>query len=297
MKVFMTGANGFVGQTLTRSLIDDGHEVTWLVRSQKKTGKSPKGVSFVIGDPTKNGQWQDSVAEHQLLVNLAGASIFKRWNDDYKKLLYDSRILTTRNLVEASASGSRLLSTSAVGYYGFTGDEPLSESSPAGSDFLAGLAADWEKEAFKGRDKNMSVAVTRFGVVLGRDGGALEQMVRPFRFFAGGPLGSGGQWTSWIHIDDLCRASLFLINNPQVEGPVNFCAPEAVRNRDLAKTIGKTLGRPSFMPAPAFAISLILGEFGSVILKGQRAVPEKLLASGFSFKFPDVQSALNDLLL
>lgn len=296
MKVFITGANGFVGQTLTDRLLRSGHEVTWLVRSQKSSEKAPKGVSLVVGDPTVEGRWQESVSDHTVLVNLAGATIFKRWTQDYKRLIYDSRILTTRNLVQAAASGSRLLSTSAVGYYGFTGDEQLDESAPVGSGFLAELAADWENEALEGSKKGLSVAITRFGVVLGRDGGALAQMVLPFRFFAGGPLGSGKQWMSWIHIEDLCKAAMFLMDNTKIEGPVNFCSPEPVQNKSLAKVIGAILKRPSFMPAPGFAINLILGEFGSVILKGQRVIPLKLMQNGFTFKYPDVQSALSDLL-
>lgn len=297
MKIFITGANGFVCQKLTAALTEAGHQVTWLVRSEKKALESAAPVSFVVGDPTRNGKWQDSVGDHELLINLAGATIFRKWTSDYKKLIYDSRILTTRNLVDSARAGSRLISTSAVGYYGFTGDEKLDEQAPPGSGYLAELAVDWEKEAFNGTGKGLNVAVTRFGVVLGRDGGALAQMTLPFKFFAGGPLGSGRQWMSWIHSEDLCRAVLFLLENPNVEGPVNFCSPDPIQNRDLAKKLGKTLGRPSFMPAPAFAINLVLGEFSSVILKGQRAIPKKLLENGFSFKFPDVQSALNDLLI
>lgn len=297
MKIFITGANGFVGRKLTSALTESGHQVTWLVRSEKKASESRVPVSFVVGDPTRTGKWQDKVSNHELLINLAGATIFKRWTPDYKKLIHDSRILTTRNLVESARPGSRLLSTSAVGYYGFTGDEKLDERSPAGSGFLAELAVDWEKEALKGTDKGLNVAITRFGVVLGRDGGALAQMLLPFKLFVGGPLGSGKQWMSWIHSEDLCKAMMFLVDNPQVQGPVNFCAPDPIRNRDLAKKLGETLRRPSFMPAPGFAINLILGEFGSVILKGQRVVPGKLLENGFSFNYPDVQSALNDLLI
>ncbi len=297
MKVFMTGANGFVGQKLTKSFIEAGHEVTWLVRSPKRFENSSNNVEMLVGDPTKPGKWQENVGNFELLINLAGATIFKRWTPDYKKLIYNSRILTTKNLVDASARGSTLLSTSAVGYYGFTDDAPLDESAPTGTGFLAELAADWENEAMKGRDKGLRVVITRFGVVLGQDGGALAQMVRPFKFFVGGPLGSGKQWVSWIHVEDLCRAVLFILENPGIEGPINFCAPDPVQNKTLAKKIGSTINRPSFMPAPEFAINLILGEFGSVILRGQRVIPKKLLDYGFSFKYASIQSALNNLLL
>lgn len=300
MRIFITGANGFVGSHLSTILLREGHEVTALVRDQKKASVLPRETSLVTGEPSKPGKWQEAVAGHEVLINLAGASIFKKWDQAYKQLLRDSRILTTRNLLEAlpAAAGHTvtLLSTSAVGYYGFRRDEELDETSSGGTDFLAVLARDWEAEALKARDKGVRVVLTRFGVVLGGDGGALDQMTMPFRFFVGGPLGSGRQWFSWIHIEDLCRAALFVISHDEIQGPVNFTAPYPVTNRDLAKAIGKTLNRPSFMPAPSFMISLVLGEFGSVILNGQRVVPKVLQSNGFRFDFADVESALKDLL-
>jgi uncharacterized protein len=299
MKFFITGANGFVGTNLATALIKEGHRVTALVRDERRAGALPAGVALVVGDSTRPGSWQESVADHDVLINLAGASIFKRWNPEYKELLRSTRMLTTRNLVDALPdAGARvtLLSTSAVGYYGFTGIEELSEAESPGTDFLATLAKDWEAEALKARDKGARVVLMRFGVVLGSNGGALEQMVRPFRFFVGGPLGSGEQWFSWIHIEDLCRAVLFLSYNSEIRGPINFTAPQAVTNSDLAKAIGRALHRPAFMPAPGFMISLILGEFGSVILKGQRVVPRVLVSRGFSFKYPEIEMALWNLL-
>lgn len=298
MKVFVTGANGFVGTHLCRFLMEEGHAVTALVRSEHALQALPDKVAPVNGDPTRPGKWQDSIAGHDAVVNLAGASVFKRWTADYKDLLRKSRILTTRNVVDAipAGAGTTLFSTSAVGYYGFTGDEELDELAPAGDDFLARLAVDWESEALKARAKGIRVVLPRFGVVLGRDGGALSQMALPFRFFVGGPIGNGKQWCSWIHLLDLCRAYTFLFNHPEIEGPVNFTAPAPVRNKTLAAALGKVLGRPSFMPAPGFMISLVLGEFGSVILKGQRVVPRVLESHGFSFRFPQIEEALGDLL-
>jgi len=300
MRIFITGSNGFVGTHLGRFLLNQGHEVTGLVRTEVRGKSLSKGISYVVGEGTKPGEWQEAVSGHDVLINLAGVPIFKKWTPAYKRLLYDTRILTTRNLVdaipEARASSVTLLSTSAAGYYGCTGDEELGESSPPGDGFLATLALDWEGEAAKARGKGVRVVITRFGVVLGRDGGALAQMILPFRFFVGGPLGNGRQWFSWIHIEDLCRAALFVVTDKEMSGPVNFTAPGPVNNRDLARAIGKVLRRPSIMPAPAFMIRLLMGEFGSVILTGQRVVPRLLQSQGFKFKFADIEASLADLL-
>ena len=210
MRVFITGANGFVGTNLSRVLTQAGHEVTALVRRETTSGRLHAGVTPVLGESTRPGDWQKAVPGHDLLINLAGTSIFNRWTAARKQAIRDSRILTTRNLVDAIPAGAAsritLLSTSAVGYYGCTGDEELDENSPPGDDFLATLAKEWEAEALKATGKGVRVVITRFGVVLGHDGGALAQMVLPFRFFVGGPLGSGRQWFSWIHVEDLCRA-------------------------------------------------------------------------------------------
>jgi hypothetical protein len=183
-----------------------------------------------------------------------------------------------------------------VGYYGFHGDEEMDEESPPGNDFLARIAVEWEAEAFKAREKGARVVITRFGIVLGEQGGALGQMVPLFRKFIGGPIGSGKQWFSWVHIKDLAETFVFLIKHPEISGPVNVCAPNPVRNGDLAKTLGKVLRRPSFVAAPGFMIKLVLREFGSVILEGQRVIPRKLLKYGFTFQYPDIENALRNIL-
>lgn len=300
MRILITGGSGFVGTRLTAALLGRGHEVTVLSRSEKAAAGLPAGLIVVKGDPTQPGKWQEHVAGKDVLVNLAGASIFRRWNAAYKDLLRSSRILTTRNLVDAipqdSSSNTVLVSTSAVGYYGITREEELDESAPPGKDFLATLAQEWEAEALKAGDKGVRVVVTRFGVVLGRGAGALKQMAMPFRFFLGGRLGSGRQWFSWIHVEDLCRAAIFVMENESIQGPVNFTAPHPVRNMGLARAIGRVMGRPAFMPAPAFMIRWVLGEFGSVILGGQQVVPRILERNGFRFNFPHVDAALADLM-
>jgi uncharacterized protein (TIGR01777 family) len=299
MNVFMTDGTGFVGTYLTRKLIAEGHKVTILTPSQSGTELKIAGLTYLDGNPTIKGKWQDAVGEHDVIINLAGASIFSRWTPEQKKILRESRIETTRNLVSALPADSgriTLFSTSAVGYYGFHEDEELTEDMPAGDDFLARLADDWEKEALRAQDKGARVVITRFGIVLGKNGGALGQMIPLFKFFLGGPLGSGKQWFSWVHMEDLAEGFIFLLNHPEVKGAVNLCSPEPVRNSDLGKAIGRVLHRPSFMPAPGFMIKLILGEFGSVLLKGQRVIPRRLIDAGFKFRYPDIEEALKNIL-
>lgn len=301
MKVFITGGTGFVGTHLTRQLAGQGHQVTLLTRSIKPGRSLPPGGVYLEGDPTGPGPWQKEVASQEVVVNLAGASIFHRWTDKYKKSLYDSRIRTTRNIVTALSSRKGqetvLLNASAVGYYGFHLDEELDEEAPVGDDFLAALARDWENEAKRAADAGVRVVLCRFGIVLGEKGGALDQMVPLFKKGLGSPLGSGEQWFSWIHQQDLSAALLFLIDRKEFSGPVNCTSPFPVRNRELTKILGEVLGKPTFMPAvPGFMLRIIMGEFGNVLLKGQRVLPKKLLSLNYPFQFPLLKDALHDLL-
>jgi len=299
MKVFMTGGTGFVGTYLSRELAQAGHAITILSRRAHPSAPARAGISFLTGDPTREGPWMAAVPEHDWIINLAGASIFDRWTEARKKEIMESRERTTRNLVAALAAGDRrqlFCSTSAVGIYGPRGEEELTEDSPTETGFLGELAKTWEAEALKAQDLGMRVVVTRFGVVLGRNGGALSQMAPLFKKFIGGPIGSGGQWFSWIHQADLARAFRFIQENPQISGPVNFTAPNPVRNRDLARALGRVLHRPSFMPTPAFMLRLVLGEFADTLLTGQKVLPKRLLDAGFKFEFPTVDAALADLL-
>lgn len=296
MKILMTGGTGFVGTQLTSRLTQDGHELTILSRSAKRSGEVPRGISYLQGDPTQKGPWQEAIKTHDGVINLAGASIFAKWTEEHKRAIRESRVSTTRNIVEGIPSHPQkpfsLFSTSAVGYYGFCGDEELTEDSPSGNDFLAQIAKEWEDEALKAKEKGARVIITRFGIVMGEKGGALSQMIPLFKKYIGGPIGSGKQWFSWVHIKDLSEAFAFLMKHPEISGPVNVCAPNPVRNKDLAKALGKVLHRPSFMPAPGFMVKLVLGEFGSVILEGQRVIPKRLLESGFAFQYPDIEKAL-----
>jgi len=299
MKILITGGTGFVGTQLTSRLIQDRHEVTILTRSLKGAKSPSPGISYLEGDPTRKGPWQEAIKNHDAVINLAGASIFAKWTDEHKKAIRQSRVNTTRNIVEGIPSRSErpftLFSTSAVGYYGFCGDEELTEESPQGDDFLARIAVEWEGEALKAEDKGARVVITRFGIVMGEKGGALSQMIPLFKKYIGGPIGSGKQWFSWVHIKDLTEAFAFLLKHPEISGPFNLCSPNPVRNKDLARALGKALHKPSFMPAPGFMIKLVLGEFGSVILEGQRVIPRRLLDSGFIFQYPDIHNALQGI--
>jgi len=299
MKILITGGTGFVGTQLTSRLIKDNHEVTILTRSLKGVKGSSPGISYLEGDPTKKGPWQEAIKNHDAIINLAGASIFSKWTDEHKKAIRESRVSTTQNIVEGIPSVPSkkitLFSTSAVGYYGFCGDEELVEDSPPGNDFLARIALEWEGEALKAREKGARVVITRFGIVMGEKGGALSQMIPLFKKYIGGPIGSGKQWFSWIHIKDLAEAFAFLSKHPEISGPVNVCSPNPVRNKDLAKALGRALHKPSFMPAPGFMVKLVLGEFGSVILEGQRVIPRRLLENGFVFQYADIHKALQGI--
>jgi uncharacterized protein (TIGR01777 family) len=273
--------------------------VTILTRSLKGTKRSSPGISYLEGDPTKKGPWQEAIKNHDAVINLAGASIFSKWTEEHKKAIRESRVNTTQNIVEGIPSRPEksfaLFSTSAVGYYGFCGDEELTEESPHGDDFLASIAMEWEGEALKARGKGARVVITRFGIVMGEKGGALSQMIPLFKKYIGGPIGSGKQWFSWVHIKDLAKAFTFLLKHPEISGPVNVCSPNPVRNKDLAKALGKALHKPSFIPAPGFMVKLVLGEFGSVILEGQRVIPRRLLEKGFVFQYADIHKALESI--
>jgi len=300
MKIFMTGGTGFVGSHLTEKLAGNGHQVTVLTRSGRKGRELPAGAEFLEGDPKEAGPWQERVLEHNAVINLAGASIFTVWTAKNRKMILDSRVITTRNIVDALARASgkniTLISASAVGYYGGRKDDKvLNEESPPGDDFLTEVSLKWEGEAHRAENFGVRVAITRFGIVLGKGGGALEKMLPAFNKCLGSTLGSGKQWFSWIHLTDLLNVMLFLLEN-NTAGPFNCTAPHPVTNKELTHTLANVLGCPVFMPSvPGFILKALLGEFGDVVLKGQRAVPKRLLDEGFQFQFATLRDALEDL--
>ena len=294
MKILITGGSGFVGSNLSDFLLRRGHRIIAIGRSEPQHRVEHENYRFVAADTTGRGPWQKELADADAVVNLAGATIFRRWTKKYKKQIYDSRILTTRNVVEALPSNTNLTlcSASGAGYYGSRRDDILKEDEKAGSDFLSGVSMEWEQEALLASAKGVRVALMRFGVILGKNGGAMSKLIPPFKMFVGGPLGDGNQWFPWLHLDDLMSAVEFVLDHQEVSGPLNFCGPNPVRNRELAQTLGEVLSRPSFMPAPAFMIRLAAGEFGDVFLGSQRTLPDKLLNHGFSFKYPEIRGAI-----
>jgi uncharacterized protein (TIGR01777 family) len=298
MKITITGGTGFVGTHLVDRLLDQGHTVIAMGRSKSHPRDGHPQFEFISADTTQPGHWQEAVAASDACINLAGASIFQRWTVHSKGVIRDSRVLTTRNIVAALPAQGRsfLFSASGVGYYGDREDEVLDEQAEAGNDFLARLSIEWEAEAQAAQQKGVRVVCGRLGVVLHQDGGAMAKMLPAFKLGLGGPLGSGRQWFPWIHLDDLITAIIFLMEDSEAEGIYNFCAPDPVTNRVLAQRLGHLLKRPAFLPAPALVMKTFLGEFSSVLLGSQRAVPERLQAGGFEFRYATLDQALNAIL-
>jgi uncharacterized protein (TIGR01777 family) len=300
MHIFMTGGTGFVGRTLCRILLSGGHRISVLTRSVSKLDGSSVGFDRVVGNPFEEGEWQDLMHDCDAVINLAGASIFTRWTEKAKRRILESRVRTTRNVVfgmTARPGPKLLISASAVGFYGFHARAELTESSPPGSGFLAEVTRKWENEALSARRKGVRVVLCRSGIVLGPQGGALRFMVPLFRWGLGSPLGNGDQWFSWIHIEDLARAVAHVLQSPDIGGPVNMTSPHPVTNRELTRALHRILRRRRIMPpVPGFLLRAFLGEFGDVVLKGQRVIPGTLLRSGYDFRFPDLDSALKDII-
>lgn len=298
MKIVIAGGSGFLGRPLTERLIAEGHDVVILTRR----AASQVPARAVVWSPGENagdaGAWASEIDGAHAVVNLAGESIAgRRWSAAHKQQILDSRVRATRSLAAAIARASRppsvFASGSAVGYYGPLGDELAVEATPAGSDFLARVCQQWEAEAHRAASPQTRVVCIRTGLVLERDGGALPQMLPPFKFGVGGPVGSGRQYWPWIHRTDWIDLVRWAIRTDAASGPLNATAPEPVRNAEFAHALGRALHRPSFMPAPAFALRLMLGEMAdALLLSGQRAAPAKAAALGFSFKYTRLDEAL-----
>jgi len=297
MRVVITGGSGLIGRHLTAALVASGDEVVILSRNPGRVRGLPSGVAVEAWDGESIGPWA-SVLEGAAIVHLAGENIADgRWSEARKKRIRDSRVLSGRALAEAidhtKKKPSVLVQGSAVGYYGpRSGAEPIREDDRSGDDFLARLSIEWEASTAGVENHGVRRPVIRTGVVLARDGGALPKILLPFRLFAGGPVGSGEQWFPWIHIADQVAAIRFLLRHENATGPFNLSAPNPLTNRDFARALGKVLGRPAFLPAPAFALRLLLGEMAELLLTGQKAVPARLGQLDFAFKYPTAEAAL-----
>jgi uncharacterized protein (TIGR01777 family) len=301
MKIVAIGATGFVGRRLLQTM-DSSWDVTVVSRDPDKTrDRVPGGVRLVRWNPDSE-PFPDGVLDGtDGVVNLAGDNVADgRWTAAKKKRLADSRLITTSKLVDAMiATQPRpgvLINASAIGFYGPRGNEDLDEESSAGYDFLANLCQRWEAATKAADDKGIRTVLLRVGVVLGQGGGALAKMLLPFRLGAGGPLGSGRQWMSWIHIDDMVGLIIHALDNGDLSGPMNSTAPTPVTNREFSKTLGRVLRRPAFFPAPGFALRIVVGEFANVLLEGQKVLPRKAQASGYEFRFGELEPALRDVL-
>lgn len=306
MRMFLMGGTGLVGTRLIRRLLDRNDQVVLLTRRPDVARqKWADQCTIVQGDPVQPGPWQDAVAECDGVVNLVGEGIFnRRWSAPFKEVLRDSRVKSTDHVVQALTRAPRtahgtpkvLVNASAVGYYGPHGDEELTEESAPGNDVMASLCVDWERAARAVEAAGVRLVIVRIGVVLDKEGGALQQMMTPFKMFVGGPVGSGRQWISWIHHEDLVGLILQALDRPHEAGPVNGTAPQPLTNRDFSKALGRALGRPSFMPTPKFMLRVVLGEVANVVTTGQRVLPKKALAEGYRFKFPEIDGALRYVL-
>lgn len=304
MKIAVTGATGFVGSHLVARLLDESHDVKVFTRNIEKARKvfaasKFKPVEYVAYLPNQSGAWQSEISGSDGVINLAGEPISERWSAERKNRILNSRKVGTAKLVEAiskaDAKPSVLISTSAIGYYGTSETAEFCETNePVENDFLSQVCQAWEAEAHKAKDLGVRTVIIRTGIVLG-DGGAIGKMITPFKLYAGGPIGNGRQWFSWIHIDDLVNLYLKALLDSSMYGVYNGTAPKPVRMKELADTLGEVMDRPSWLPVPDFAIEALLGDGAVVVLKGQKVLPERTQAAGFSFGYADAKAALTDV--
>ncbi|MDH6060704.1 TIGR01777 family oxidoreductase [Chrysosporum bergii ANA360D] len=305
MKVAITGATGFVGSRLVERLHKENNQILVLTRNTSLAKKVfPPGafphIEIVAYTPTESGSWQDVIAHCDGVVNLAGEPIAKdRWTSVEKQKIFNSRQLGTQKIVEAIGKAnpkpSVLVNASAIGYYGTSEIATFDETSSSGNDFLAQVCQAWEAEAQKVKNAGVRLVILRLGIVLG-NGGALGKMITPFQLFAGGPLGSGRQWLSWIHLDDLVTLILQALTKPEMEGVYNATAPHPVRMAEFTQTLGQVMRRPSWLPVPGFALEALLGEGAMIVLEGQQVIPKGTLKTGFEYQYPNLLPALAQII-
>jgi uncharacterized protein len=301
MKIAIAGATGFVGSRLVEQLQAQGHQVLMLTRSPQQASKRFPQAQVVGYNPLKSGDWQESISGCDAVINLAGEPIAeKRWTPAQKRVMMESRQIGTQKIVEAiSLAASKppvLINASAIGYYGTSETSKFDETSPAGTDFLAQVCTAWETAAQAASALGTRVVILRLGIVLGENGGALGKMLAPFNAFVGGPIGSGNQWFSWIHRDDVVKLIIAALTDTQMQGVYNATAPNPVTMTDFAQTLGTVMNRPSWLPVPNFALEALLGEGAIVVLQGQQVIPTQTLSRGFEFQYPTLKPALAAIL-
>lgn len=300
MRVIITGGTGLIGRALAADLLKDDHEVIVLSRRPERATNLPTGMRVERWDARTAEGWGALIGGADAIVNLAGATIAGLWSASRKRRIRDSRLNAGRAVVEAiqraSVKPSVVIQASGVGYYGPRSDELITEESTSGDDFLGRLAVEWEASTASVEPLGVRRVIIRSGAVLSTKGGALPPLLLQFRLFAGGPLGSGRQWLPWIHMIDEVRAIRFLIEHESAQGPFNLSAPTPLTNADFGRVLARVMRRPSLVHVPAFAIQLLLGEMSTILLDGQRAIPRRLQDLGFTFRFPDAETALRDLL-
>lgn len=299
MKIVLAGCTGFIGSVLVEELLKEKHELYLLTRNPDT--KKDDRVYFLKWDAESVEGWASEVDGADAVINLTGESIAdKRWTDAQKKKIVESRVLSTRVIVDAILKSKKkpavYINASAVGYYGAVPDGEVIEETKAGDNFLAKTCLAWEAEAKRGDVEGVRAVQLRIGVVLEKDGGALKKMIPPFKLFAGGPLGSGKQWMPWIHRDDVIEIIKFALSNKNISGPINTTAPNPVRMKEFCQELGKALDRPSWAPVPSIALKVLLGEMADMLLGGQKAVPEKLLKEDYQFKYSEIDKALKAIL-
>ncbi|MBI5930561.1 MAG: TIGR01777 family protein [Chloroflexi bacterium] len=300
MRVIITGGTGLIGKALAKSLVADGHEVIILSRDPS-TAKLDGGVRVEKWNARTGDGWSNHITSDTAIVNLAGAGIGdKRWSEDRKKLILESRTNAGAAVVDAIEKATEkprvVIQSSAVGYYGTPGDTILTENSPAGEDFLADVCKQWEDSTKAVEAMGVRRVVIRSGVVLSMDGGAFPRMLLPYKLMVGGPIGNGKHWFPWIHIDDEVKAIRFLIENDAASGVFNIMAPHPLTNTDFNHEVGKTMNKPAVIPVPKLALQLMFGEMAIILIEGQRAVPQRLQELNFGFTYPTAEPALKNLL-
>ena len=302
-KIVITGASGLIGTRLAKALINRGDEVIVFSRDTARAKSIfPKAIDYIEWNYRKPEEWKSKLENSDAVIHLAGINLFaKRWSNDFKKTVLESRELSTKNLVEAIKSADKkpevFISASGIGYYGDCGETVLDETSPKGNDFLAEVCDVWESEAQKIGDYGIRNVQIRTGLVLSPEDGVLKQMLLPFKLYIGGPLGNGNQWWSWLHIDDIVDIYLYALDNSQLQGPLNAASPNPVRMKEFANSYGKILKRPSLFPVPKFVLKIVIGETAEVVTASQKIDVQKLLNDGYRFKFEKLNDALSNLLI